>query len=241
VPGGVYVNHSVNLSQGTKIEVTMLDGTQHSFIVAGSYSQLDGADILDITGGLLIPLELSRELSAPETLRIYAGTDGESATVSAALGRALTDATVLDLNAFAARYNDTYQNLFILALSMSGLAFLAGILLVANSVSLAMLERRYEFGVLKATGYSHAAVLGMLSVEYGVVALVSTFAGLGGVSIFLWVLGKYQPMAVNLLVFSFPSMLTIGLGCIGLIVVTVLGVAWQTTRVSPIVILADRG
>jgi hypothetical protein len=61
------------------------------------------------------------------------------------------------------------------------------------------------------------------------------------VSLFLWVLSIYQPMAGNLLAFSLPAMVTIGAGCIGLIVATVLGVAWQTTRVSPIVILADRG
>ena len=50
---------------------------------------------------------------------------------------------------------------------MSGLALLAGVLLVANSVSLAMLDRRYEIGVLKAIGYSRRPDAVTLGLEYG--------------------------------------------------------------------------
>jgi hypothetical protein len=61
------------------------------------------------------------------------------------------------------------------------------------------------------------------------------------VGMFLWILGKAQPAAGALLILSVPAAAQIGAGCIGLIVLTVLAVAWRTTLVSPIVILADRG
>jgi hypothetical protein len=57
---------------------------------------------------------------------------------------------VVNLVAHAARFALAYRNLFNLAVSMAGLALLAGVLLMANSVSLAVLDRRYDIGVLKA-------------------------------------------------------------------------------------------
>ena len=95
-----------------------------------------------------------------------------------------------------------YRNLFILALAMSGLALLAGALLVANTVSLAMLDRRFEIGVLKAIGYTRAHLLAALSVEYGLVAAIATGAALVGVRLMLWVLGRANPLSARILVLT---------------------------------------
>jgi putative ABC transport system permease protein len=161
--------------------------------------------------------------------------------MAAALGEALPQATVINLLAYAARFIQTYQNLFVLAMAMAGLALLAGILLVANAVSLAMLDRRYEIGVLKTVGYSRSHVLTTLAVEYSSISLISCVVGLLAVRIFLWVVALSNPMAGSLLVLSPLAIVLIVLCGVGLPLLTILGVTWGPTRVSPLLILNDRG
>ena len=102
---------------------------------------------------------------------------GQVRRAAADLTAALPQATVVDLVAYAARFMQSYQKLYVLAIAMSGLALLAGILLVANSVSLAMLDRRYEIGILKTVGYTRRQILTIFAVEYGWVGLLATGAG----------------------------------------------------------------
>jgi putative ABC transport system permease protein len=83
-----------------------------------------------------------------------------------------------------------YHNLFVLGVAMASLALLAGVLLVANSVSLAMLDRRYEIGVLKAVGYSRGQILFSLVIEYTLLAVVASAAGMAAVRVFLWILAR---------------------------------------------------
>lgn len=66
----------------------------------------------------------------------------------------MPESSVINLVAYATRFIQIYRNLFVLAMAMAGLALLAGILLVANSVSQAMFDRQHEIGVLETVGYS---------------------------------------------------------------------------------------
>ena len=85
---------------------------------------------------------------------------------------------------YQAHYISTYKNLFVFAAAMASLAILAGVLLVANSVSLAMLDRRFEIGVLKALGYSRGQVLFTQVVEYTLMAVIISLTGLGLIWVF---------------------------------------------------------
>ena len=134
----------------------------------------------------------------------------------------------------------SYVNLFVFAAAMAGLALLAGALLIANSVSLAMLDRRYEIGVLKAMGYARRQVQLVLVVEYILVALIATSAGLLAVQVILWLIGLLNPLAGSLLVIAPEAAAVILLASVGLILLTVLAVTWRPVKVSPVVVLNDR-
>jgi ABC-type antimicrobial peptide transport system permease subunit len=63
---------------------------------------------------------------------------------------------------------DQFLNYILLTLlTIAGLSLLAGILIIANAVALAMLERRRELGILKSVGYTSSTVLSEVLIETG--------------------------------------------------------------------------
>jgi putative ABC transport system permease protein len=122
---------------------------------------------------------------------------------------------------------------------MSGLALLAGLLLVANSVSLAMLDRRYEIGILKTVGYARRQILFVFAVEYGLVGLLATGAGLRAIEGLLALLAIAARQAAVVLLLNFPSLALIAFCGVGLTLLTVINVTWNPTRVPPLVVLND--
>jgi putative ABC transport system permease protein len=188
-----------------------------------------------------MPNALSLEIAAPDTLQTSLTVPASQVKQAATdLGAALPGVTVINLPAYAARFTQAYRNLFVFAVAMASLAILAGILLVANSVSLAMLDRRYEIGVLKAVGYARRQVLFTLVVEYSLVALIATGAGLLVVQIFLTVIAMMNDLAGSLLVMSPIAAGAILLSGVVLTLLTVLAVTWRPVQVSPVIVLNDR-
>lgn len=240
-PNGVYTYQAAEIPAGSEVEVTLLDGSVHVLPVIGTYT-------IDYQGtspypaqGLLMSNELILSLVQPESVRFaITAPAGKVQAASAAFGAALPQVTVINVPAYAARFTQSYVNLFVFAAAMAGLALLAGALLIANSVSLAMLDRRYEIGVLKAMGYARRQVQLVLVVEYILVALIATAAGLLAVQVILWLIGLLNPLAGSLLVIAPEAAAVILLASVGLILLTVLAVTWRPVKVSPVVVLNDR-
>ena len=98
--------------------------------------------------------------------QLVSGWAGDSAAVAyslkidpphkAAAVRRLSDADpqagVIDLADFGAIVDQILRNLLILLTSLASLALLAGAVIIANAVALAMLERRREIGIMKSVG-----------------------------------------------------------------------------------------
>jgi putative ABC transport system permease protein len=155
--------------------------------------------------------------------------------VSSALGQALPNVLVFS----RADLNDAmianFQALFTFAVSIAGLAFVAGAVLIANSAGLAVVERRREIGVFKAVGYTSGHVLRVLLSEYG---FLGTLAGLFGilgavsavVAINLAQLGAR--LVVEPVILGVMLLLSVGIALISAAVV-----AWQPTRVRPLDVL----
>ena len=238
-PQGVYLYEADGVPAGAQVEVTLADGTTRLLKVVGTYQvDWDGA-ALPPQLGPLAPAGLAGFQPATALFFLRAA-PGQAAQVSEKLGQALPEATVVNLLAYARRFTQTYRNLFVLAVAMAGLALLAGVLLVANSVSLAMLDRRYEIGVLKAVGYARGHVLASLVIEYSLVALIATATGLAGVQALLWVITQTNPAAQGLLVMPALTTAQIAALGVGLVLATLLAVAWGPTQVSPVSVLSDR-
>jgi hypothetical protein len=240
-PNGVYVRPDSPLPLGSQLQVTLADGRLAVLTVVGNFAIRSDQLTLSLRQGLLLPAAASLRLAPADTVQFYAQAPaGQLAALSAAVGRALPQATVINLVAYQGRFTATFHNLFLLAVVMAGLALLAGALLVANSVTLAMLDRRYELGVLKALGYTRAQVLATLALEYVWLAVIATGAGLGGVQVCVWLLGWANPMAAVLVRLDPPAALVIGLAGVGLTLLAVLASAWGPTGAPPARVLFER-
>jgi ABC-type antimicrobial peptide transport system permease subunit len=80
------------------------------------------------------------------------------------------------LNAYTERFAGQFVPLPLIAV---GLALFASAVIMANTVSLATLERRRQIGIMKALGLQSESVLGLLLLENGIVGLAGGLLGAG--------------------------------------------------------------
>jgi putative ABC transport system permease protein len=240
-PDGVYVPKSTKLSAGTQLQVTFRDGTTQAFTIAGTYKIDNQTDGLYPPSGLLMTNAAFTRAARADTVTYFVQMPSERLSGAAAsLGKALPQATVLDLVAYAGRFMQDYRRLYVLAFAMAGLALLAGLLLVANSASLAVLERRYEIGILKTTGYSRGEILSIFGMEFGLAGLLATGTGVAIVQGMLALAAIASHAPVELALLGTPALLLVAVCGVGLTLLVVAGVAWTPTRISPIYALNER-
>ncbi len=240
-PDGVYAYQGADLKAGSQVEVTLRGGANKTLTVIGSYDIDYRGMGLHPPTGLLMTAEAFNRVATPDSLAFFVKVSpGRAGEAAAALGAALPQATVVDLAAYAARSMQSTRKLYVLPMAMAGLALLAGLLLAANSASLAVLDRRYEIGILKTVGYSRRQILTIFAVEYGLAGLLATAAGVALVQALLAALAFGNHMPASILLLNLPSVGFIALCGVGLTLLTVLGVTWTPTSVPPVVVLNER-
>jgi predicted lysophospholipase L1 biosynthesis ABC-type transport system permease subunit len=131
--------------------------------------------------------------------------------------------------------NTLLNNLIVMLIAVASLAMVAGIIIIANAVALAMLERRRELGILKSVGHTSASVLrevllenGMIGVAGGLLAmlLVTAATTILGTVLFKTDLGISTPIVLGV---------TLATGALTMVVAGL--VAWRATRVRPLEVL----
>lgn len=161
-----------------------------------------------------------------------------SAQLSAAqdaLGRIVPNASVQNLTDATSTLIQQLNNVLDVLVALASLSMLAAMVIIANTVALAMLERRREMGILKAIGSTSGAVLSGILIENGIVgavgAFIATLLAAGGVTL----LGN-QVFNLSL---HMSSRLVIGLigGAMCLAMFIALLVAWNAVRVRPLEVL----
>jgi len=103
---------------------------------------------------------------------------------------------VLDLDSFL-EFTKIIDKLALFPEIIAALSLFAGAVIIANTVALAMLERRRELGVMKAVGAKRRTILQFLFVENAIVGFLGAAAGVG-----LAMLATYL---VNENLFKFPT------------------------------------
>jgi putative ABC transport system permease protein len=107
--------------------------------------------------------------------------------------------------------------------AVTSLAPLASILIIANAVALAMLERRRELGILKAVSHTSRPVLGEVLVENGVIGFTAALLG---------------RLAFNLpLAIPAPTVLLVVAATAAVCMIVAAAVAWGAARVRPVEVL----
>ena len=237
---GVYVYVYSDIPVGANIQVTLSDGSKVVYPVIGTY-ELNYYSPTSSFGLLMHSDLLQSSISEVDSISYYFEVaDNHLNQIAKDLGEALPNSTVINHTSYFARFTETFENLFVLALSMAGLAILAGVLLIANTVNLALLNRRYELGVLKAVGYTRQKLTASLLWEYATIAFIST--GLGMVSVwgFVQIFAMINEQAGNLLrITPITAIISAGVGIL-LPLVFVFFVIQQPLALSPINILQDR-
>jgi len=151
------------------------------------------------------------------------------------LESALPDATIINLADFGAIVDEIVNNLVNLLVALASLALFAGIIIIANAVALAMLERRREIGILKSVGHTSTSVLGQVLVENGTIGALAGIAGMLLVTVATALLGAYV-LDTDLSVGG-PIVAAVAVGVTALTTVTAALVAWGPTRARPLDVL----
>ncbi len=151
------------------------------------------------------------------------------------LRKADPSALVVNLADFTLIIDQFLNNAIIFLTAIASLALLAGIVIVANSVALSLMERRREIGVQKAVGLSNRAVYSQVLVETATVAWLGATFGMAAIALVLVPLGR-GVLKVTLGIPT-PLSLAIVLGAILVAVGTAALVAWRPVRVRPLEVL----
>jgi putative ABC transport system permease protein len=179
----------------------------------------------------------ARRIDSP-TGQVNFSADVETARLGAfkaALERAAPDGLLLSRTDLSAATQTGIENLFAFVVAIAGLALVAGGVLIANSVGLAMLERRREMGIFKAIGYSSARILAGIGVEYALLGLVAGVAGMGTVALAFAIVNRLRPAARLVLApAQAPAMIAVA---IVIAFASALAVAWRPTHARPLEVL----
>jgi ABC-type antimicrobial peptide transport system permease subunit len=145
------------------------------------------------------------------------------------------DAETLSLAEITQVINGLLNDLIIMLTAIASLAMIAGVIIIANAVALAMLERRRELGILKSVGHTSSSILGEVLIENGTIGFTGGLLAMLLVSVALLLIGiliKSLNFGVN------PGLIvTIILATAVVCMIVAALVAWSATRVRPLEVL----
>ena len=231
--GGPFGMH---LKPGDTITLASADGkTQKTLTVVGTYARTSS----DHVGSVLAANSTANAFSSAKTgLTTVTYMKIDQAQVNNALDKLATivpNATVQNLADIGAYIDSLLNSILDMLIAIASLSVIAGVIIIANAVALAMLERRRELGILKAVGYTSSTVLSEVMIENGIVG------GVGALLAMLLTTGAIILLG-NLLfsvAFSVSALIVLSLigGSVLLAMLTAALVAWGSVRVRPLEVL----
>lgn len=207
-------------------------------ILAGIYERTGSSlNLAAPPSALVVPLALAQSVGpAVMPLQMHVAAPEERLDeVANAIGLASVNAVVIGKDAIADAINRIIRGLFWFAVAVAGLALVAGIVLIANTTGLTMLERRRELGILKALGYQSHQVLLAVVLENAVTGLIAGATAVAALALAIPLINRAAPDAD----------LALHAGQAGLLVLVAVGcatgaavvVAWRPSRQRPLEIL----
>ena len=226
----------MNLKPGDTITFASADGkTAKTVTIVGiiSLKSLAASD-----GKVLAPASLVRELapvSGVDTIFYMKVDPAQVNHAEDALGRIVPNATVQDLASAATSFTQQLNSVMDMLVAIASLSVIAAIIIIANAVALAMLERKRELGILKSVGYTSGTVLSEVLIENGIVgvvgAFIATLLASGGVVLLGKLVFNSATSIEPVVVLSLVS------GSAALATLTAILVAWRAAHVRPLTVL----
>lgn len=218
------------------ITLTNIDrSSTHTVTVVGFYRiEGFGGSIYPIIGTMASVDALS--MSGTNQAVFYLKIDPEQVSNAVeVLGRTVPDAFILNLANIGDFINELLNNVLLTLTTIASLSLVAGLIIIANAVALAMLERRRELGILKSVGYTSRTILSEVLLENGLVGGMSAMLSMLLVSLATFLLGRLA-FNVNFQVDPVVA-ISMVLGAALLAMITAALVAWQAVRVRPLEVL----
>jgi putative ABC transport system permease protein len=223
-----------NLKLGDQITLSGQDGkTTVTLTIVGFYMPSFG----DVGPPVLADASLVNTLAGGHPLYLYslALDPTQSDAVLHQIQRVVPSVGVVSFGQLVLSYTRLFSNLVILLTAVASLAMLAGLIIIANAVALAMLERRRELGILKAVGFTSKRILGEVALENGVIGFTGAVLAMLLVVLALGVLANVlfqvqMRLSVGLLLGVVAAVSALCIGIAGM-------VAWGATRVRPLEVL----
>ncbi len=242
MPDSVYLPYygvPDSLPVGSTITITTPQGESRPLTLAGTYTLKDDSGLLSVSQGAVVSKDLLVEIGGTDTAVTLLGevSTDRLRDVTTRLGRALPDAIVFSAADLRDMVTRMLKNLLIFAVVVAGLALAAGVALIANSVGLAMYERRREMGILKAVGFSSRDVLGTLLLEHGLLGFLAGFLGIIGVAVAIAGINMAEARA-GLEFEVVPGLIVVAASTL-LAMLSAGLVAWQPVRLRPLIVLRD--
>ena len=227
----------VNLKVGNTITFVGADGkTLRTVTIVGVFGRAASFTTL---GGVLASSDLVSALSSAHTgatTVTYMKVDPTQVNhVLDALGNSVPNATVESLADIGAGFAQQLNGILEILVAIASLSVIASVIIIANAVALAMLERRRELGILKSVGYTSGTVLSEVIIENGIIGTVGAFIAMLLAAAAVTVLGN---LAFNLTL-SVSPLIVVSLvaGSALLAMLTAALVSWRAARVRPLAVL----
>jgi predicted lysophospholipase L1 biosynthesis ABC-type transport system permease subunit len=151
------------------------------------------------------------------------------------LSKAVPTAFIISVVDIDAIVNQVLDKLVVMLTTIASLAMAAGLIIIADAVALAMLERRREIGILKALGYTSRSVLATVLIENALLGLLSALVAMSLVAGAITLLGQF---VFRITVNVNPQLLGIMVIATSLVTMTVaLLVAWKAASIRPLEVL----
>lgn len=227
----------VNLKLGDTIELASPDGkTVRTVTIVGIVAISTSYETL---GKVLAPESVVNALSAGSsttTTVFYLKVPPKQMNQALdALGRLAPNASVQDLTGSATSFLQQLSSILDLVVTIASLSMLAALIIIANAVALAMLERRRELGILKSVGYTSISVLREFLIENGIIGGLGAFVAMLIVSAVIVVFSQQlYKMALSMEPWLVVCLI---LGPALLALLTTALVSWKPVRVRPLAVL----
>lgn len=229
------------LKAGDTLEISAPSSTPFRVTISGFYELRRISPLVPRISGLLVDEATALRLGGPAAQVNFTGqlAEGRLGAVEQALGRDAPEALLLSRADLNSAMRGVIESLFAFVVAIAGLALVAGGVLIANSVGLAMLDRRREMGIFKAIGYSSARILAGIGVEYALLGLVAGVAGMGAVAVAFRAINRLRPAArLALDPVQAPAMIAVA---ILIALASAVAVAWRPTHARPLDVLRQDG
>ena len=221
---------------GDTLTITLATGETRALRVAGYYTDGPNAILLP-PQGILVNAATALQYGGAQARAFYRGQApvDRLAEATGAVSQAVPGAMVVSKADIADRLNGFYNGLVKLVFAVAGLALIAGAVLIANAVGLAMVERQRELGILKAVGYTSGLVLQVILLENSLLGLMAGVGGTLATALAVPILNKLQPALA--MQFNLPLAVAMACAAVALALLSAGLAAWGPTRARPLEVL----